>query len=119
VLFSIAERHARKDWLRITTVVILQSIPGRQNTGAIYVYRESLQAFFWLRFGDREDDLNPEDFQNALRVHRLVRLVADAPSKVHRHRRHRHRGRRRAAPVAGPRTLSTPYSGNAAISHPV
>jgi hypothetical protein len=90
--------------------VILQSIPGRRNTGAIYVYRESLQAFFWLRFGDREDDLNPEDLQNALRVHRLVRLVADAPSKANRSRRHRHRGRRRAASAAVPRTLSTPYS---------
>jgi hypothetical protein len=103
--------------------VILQSIPGRQNTGAVYVYRESLQAFFWLRFGDREDDLNPEDFQNALRVHRLVRLVADAPSKARGHRRHRHRGRRRAASVAVPPALSAPYSvliaGNAPISRPI
>jgi hypothetical protein len=103
--------------------VILQSIPGRQNTGAVYVYRESLQAFFWLRFGDREDDLNSEDFQNALRVHRLVRLVADAPSKAQRHRRRRHRRRRRAVSVAVPPTLSTPYSvltaGNAPISQPV
>ena len=103
--------------------VILQSIPGRQNTGAVYVYRESLQAFFWLRFGDREDDLNPEDFRNALRVHRLVRLVADAPSKAHRHRRHRRRGRPRAASVAASRALSTPYSvltaGNAMISQPI
>src|ERR1700751_2074088 len=38
--------------------VILQSVPGRPNTGAIYVYRESLRAFFWLSFGDREDDLD-------------------------------------------------------------
>ncbi|MGA7314121.1 MAG: hypothetical protein WBX22_09125 [Silvibacterium sp.] len=55
--------------------LILQSIPGRPNTGAIYLYRENLQAFFWLSFGNREDDLNGEDFQNALRVHRLIRLV--------------------------------------------
>jgi hypothetical protein len=86
--------------------VILQSVSGRQNTGAIYVYRESLRAFFWLRFGDREDDLNPEDFQNALRVYRLVRLVADAPSKAHRHRRHRHRGRRQAGSMAVSLALS-------------
>jgi hypothetical protein len=103
--------------------VILQSIAGRQNTGAIYVYRESLQAFFWLRFGDREDDLNPQDFQKALRVHRLVRLVADAPSNAHRHRRHRHRGRRQAGSVAVSLALSTPYSdltsGSAAISRPI
>jgi hypothetical protein len=103
--------------------VILQSIPGRQNTGAIYVYRESLQAFFWLRFGDREDDLNPEDFQNALRVYRLVRLVADAPAKAHQNRRHRHRGRRRTASVTVSPALSTPYSvpvgGNGPVSQPI
>jgi len=67
--------------------LILQSIPGRQNTGAIYVYRESLGAFFWLSFGERQDDLNGEDFQKAMRIHRLIRFVADRP-------RHRHRGRR-------------------------
>jgi len=37
-------------------LLILQSIPGRPNTGAIYVYREQLGAFFWLRLGEREDD---------------------------------------------------------------
>jgi hypothetical protein len=79
--------------------VILQSVPGRPNTGAIYVYRESLQAFFWLSFGDREDDLDAHDFQNALRVHRLVRLVADV-------RRRRSRNRHRRQPVSG----STPVS---------
>jgi hypothetical protein len=74
--------------------VILQSVAGRPNTGAIYVYRESLQAFFWLSFGDREDDLDVYDFQDALRVHRLVRLVADV-------RRRRRRNRHRRQPVSG------------------
>ena len=59
--------------------LILQSIPGRANTGAVYVYREQLEAFFWLSFGGREDDLSGEDFQNALRAHRLIRFVADRP----------------------------------------
>ena len=63
--------------------LILQSIPGRRNTGAIYVYRERLGAFFWLSFGEREDDLNGEDFQNALRIHRLLRFVADRPRGRH------------------------------------
>ena len=30
--------------------LLLQSVPGRPNTGAIYAYIERLQAFFWLRF---------------------------------------------------------------------
>jgi hypothetical protein len=70
--------------------LILQSIPGRPNTGAIYVYRESLRAFFWLTFGNREDDLDAQDFQNALRVHRLIRMVADVPKGRRRNRRQRH-----------------------------
>jgi hypothetical protein len=70
--------------------LILQSISGRRNTGAIYVYRESLGAFFWLSFGDREDDLSGEEFQNALRVHRLIRFVADRSRHRHRDRYWRH-----------------------------
>ena len=66
--------------------LILQSIPGRRNTGAIYLYRESLQAFFWLTFGNCEDDLNGEDFQNAMRIHRLIRLVGSGPRPRHRKR---------------------------------
>ena len=70
--------------------LILQSIPGRRNTGAIYVYREPLGAFFWLSFGEREDDLSAEDFQNALRIHRLVRFVAERPRHRDRDRYWRH-----------------------------
>lgn len=79
--------------------VILQSVPGCPKTGAIYVYRESLQAFFWLSFGDRDDDLDAQDFQDALRVHRLIRMVADV-------RRGRSRNRHRRHPVSG----SVPFS---------
>jgi len=52
--------------------LILQSISSRPNTGAIYVYRENLGAFFWLTFGEREDDLSGEDIQKALRTYRLM-----------------------------------------------
>ena len=74
--------------------LILESIPGRQNTGAIYVYRESLGAFYWLRFDNREDDLNGDDFENALRIHRLLRFVAET-SKHGQGRRRRRRSRHR------------------------
>ena len=70
--------------------LLLQSIPGRQNTGAIYVYRESLRAFFWLSFDEREDDLSAEDFQDVLRIHRLIRFVDDRPRHRHRDRYRRH-----------------------------
>jgi len=76
--------------------LVLQSVPGRPNTGAIYAYIERLQAFFWLRFEQKEDTLNGEDFQNALRVHHLVRFVSGHPETPHRHHR-RNRKARRAA----------------------
>jgi hypothetical protein len=67
--------------------LLLQSIPGRTNTGAIYAYVEDLQAFFWLRFEQKEDTLNGEDFQNALRVHHLVKFVSGHSEKPYRRRR--------------------------------
>lgn len=70
--------------------LLLQSVPGRPNTGAIYAYVERLQAFFWLRFEKKEDTLNGEDFQNALRIHHLARFVSGDHGNTHRrHRRNR------------------------------
>jgi hypothetical protein len=70
--------------------LLLQSVPGRPNTGAIYAYIERLQAFFWLHFEQKEDTLNSEDFQNALRIHHLLRFVSGQRGNAHRrHRRNR------------------------------
>lgn len=90
--------------------LILESIPGRQNTGAIYLYRESLGAFYWLRFDNREDDLNGDDFENALRIHRLLRFVAET-SKYGQGRRRRRRSRHRVAAGCVPmvRLTATPF----------
>lgn len=68
--------------------LVLQSVPGRSNTGAIYAYIERLQAFFWLRFEQKEDTLNGDDFQNALRVYHLAQFV-QAGNMDRAHRRHR------------------------------
>src|SRR5260370_12976096 len=46
--------------------LLLQSVPGRPNTGAIYVYIERPHAFFSLRFAEQEDTLDAADFQQAL-----------------------------------------------------
>ena len=51
--------------------LFLQSIPGRRNTGAIYVYNEAAQVFLWLRF-DRDDDLSGADFDQAVWAYRLL-----------------------------------------------
>ena len=76
--------------------LVLQSVPGRPNTGAIYAYVERLHAFFWLRFEAKEDTLNGDDFQHALRIHHLVRFVSGRPDYVRR----RHRRNRNARAVA-------------------
>ena len=55
-------------------MIFLQSIPKRPNTGAIYVYNESLRVFLWLRF-DRDDDLNSPDFDRAVWAYRLLKWV--------------------------------------------
>ena len=86
--------------------LLLQSVPGRPNTGAIYAYIERLQAFFWLRFEQKEDTLNGEDFQHALRIYHLLRFVSGQPGNSHR----RHHRNRRARPAA---------KGAAAIAAPV
>ena len=52
--------------------LFLQSVPGRANTGAIYVYNEVTQVFLWLRF-DRDDDLSGADFDRAVWAYRLLR----------------------------------------------
>jgi hypothetical protein len=83
--------------------LLLQSVPGRPNTGAIYAYVERLRAFFWLWFEQKEDTLNGEDFQNALRVHHLVKFVCDHSGTSHR----RHRRNRKEGPAVNGATLIT------------
>jgi hypothetical protein len=67
--------------------LILQSIAGRPNTGGIYLYAENLQSFFWLRFDLKEDTLNADDFQLALRVYRLTAFIEKRRRPSRRKRR--------------------------------
>jgi hypothetical protein len=69
--------------------LVLQSIAGRPNTGGIYAYVERLESFFWLRFDLKEDTLNGDDFQFALRVYHLLNLVNRDGQKTRRKRRQR------------------------------
>lgn len=87
--------------------LLLQSIPGRANTGAIYAYIEQLQAFFWLRFDQKEDTLNGDDFQSALRIYHLVQFVQSGNmDRAHRRQRRNRRParflREGATPDAAP-----------------
>jgi hypothetical protein len=64
--------------------LILQSVPGEPNTGGVYLFAEPLQSFFWLRFDVKEDTLNGNEFQIALRVYRLLDLIDGKRRKSHR-----------------------------------
>jgi len=61
-------------------IALLQSIPGRLNTGAIYIYNEALRVFLWMRF-DRDDDLNGVDFDRAVWAYRLLQFTAGNTTK--------------------------------------
>jgi hypothetical protein len=88
--------------------LILQSVPGRPNTGGIYLYAERLQAFFWLRFDLKEDTLNADDFQLALRVYRLTAFIKEQRPSSRRRRHHRARGADSNGRV--PRAVAQPAS---------
>jgi hypothetical protein len=88
--------------------LILQSVPGRPNTGGIYLYAERLQAFFWLRFDLKEDTLNADDFQLALRVYRLTAFIKEERPSSRRRRHHRARGADSNGRV--PRAVAQPFS---------
>jgi len=88
--------------------LILQSVPGRPNTGGIYLYAERLQAFFWLRFDLKEDTLNADDFQLAIRVYRLTAFIKEQRPSSRRRRHHRARGADSNGRV--PRAVAQPAS---------
>lgn len=92
---SVGEARAERLVEEEDGFLILQSVPGQPNTGGIYLFVEPLQAFFWIRFDVKEDTLNGNDFQFALRVYHLLDLIDGNRKRFHRqHRRRRnHSGR--------------------------
>lgn len=71
-------------------LLFLQSVAGRPNSGGIYVYNESLKAFFWLQFEAKDGSLNGRDFDYAVRVYHLLNFTANA-NRTPRPRKHHHR----------------------------
>jgi len=70
-------------------LLFLQSVAGQPNSGAIYVYNESLKAFFWLRFEMKDGSLNSREFDHAVRVYHLLNFTVNVnrnprPRKHHR-----------------------------------
>jgi hypothetical protein len=106
-----AERLVEED----NGFLILQSIPGRPNTGGIYLYAENLQSFFWLRFDLKEDTLSADDFQLALRVYRLTAFIEEKRSSSRRRRHHWAKDANSNGKI--PRAVAQPSSGFAMDRH--
>jgi hypothetical protein len=70
--------------------LFLQSVAGQPNSGGIYVYNESLKAFFWLQFEAKDGSLNGRDFDYAVRVYHLLNFTVNA-NRNHRPRKHHYR----------------------------
>ena len=70
-----AERLVEED----NGFLILQSIPGRPNTGGIYLYAENLQSFFWLR---RHCWPNPTRRSSSRTVRRCPKLSASYKART-------------------------------------
>ena len=90
-------------------LLLLVGVPGRENTGALYLYQKSSHVFFSLDFA-AQDSFSSMSFDAIVQMYSLDKLIA-TPTEVtsreagRRRRRQRHRGRReddRASVPANP-----------------
>lgn len=58
-------------------VLLLQLVPGRLDSGAIYLYDRAKQMFYMLGFDGPDDDLTPEEFDQLFEEYQLLRYAAD------------------------------------------
>ncbi len=62
-------------------VLILQMVPGRPDSGAIYLYDRKQQIFYMLGFDGEDDNLTLEEFNDLVAEYDLLRF-AEQPSRV-------------------------------------
>lgn len=58
-------------------VLMLVSIPSQPQSGAVYLYHEPTNSFYWLQIGNREDDFNGREFDEAVATLHLERYVSE------------------------------------------
>lgn len=83
--------------------MLLASIPGRPNTGGIYLYDDRSKGIYWLSVAGRDEDFSAADFDNLLQMpaaemhHKAVSTNLHKSEKLafvsHRNRHQRGRGR--------------------------
>ena len=48
--------------------LLLASVPGRPNTGGIYLYDDRSKLIFWLAIAGRDEDFSASEFDNLLKA---------------------------------------------------
>ena len=65
-------------WIQMPRgVLLLQMVPGRPDTGAMYLYDRQEQAFYMLGFDGADDNLTIADFDELFAEYNLLRYVSD------------------------------------------
>ena len=98
--------------------LLLASIPGRPNTGGIYLYDDRSKLIFWLAIAGRDEDFSPTEFDKFLHPTsmqpqpRPARQAAGKDKPVFVSHRHHRGGRNRNRPRAAGQALQ-------GIVHPI
>ena len=70
-------------WIQMPRgILLLQVVPGRPDSGAIYLYDRAKQLFYMLGFDGPDDNLTPDEFDQLFEEYQLLRYAAD-PGLVH------------------------------------
>ncbi|MBZ5490681.1 MAG: hypothetical protein LAO76_07095 [Acidobacteriia bacterium] len=65
-------------WIQMPRgILLLQVVPGRLDSGAIYLYDRATQIFYLLGFDGPEDNLTPDEFDRLFEEYQLLRYAAD------------------------------------------
>jgi hypothetical protein len=65
-------------WIQMPRgILLLQVVPGRPDSGAIYLYDRAKQLFYMLGFDGPEDNLTPDEFDQLFGEYQLLRYAAD------------------------------------------
>lgn len=65
-------------WIQMPRgILLLQVVPGRPDSGAIYLYDRAKQLFYMLGFDGPDDNLTSDEFDQLFEEYQLLRYAAD------------------------------------------
>ena len=63
-------------------ILLLQMVPDKPDSGAVYLYDRQQEVFYLIWFDGQDDNLTSEEFNELLSEYRLVQY-AEQPSRIH------------------------------------